>query len=166
MKLRTRRARIRGAAKWAALVVCVVIAAVWLSSRWWGVQRTAETNGRWLHLALGRGVFSYNDVSLGRSLTCDAEWSFHNPAAEWGFHTPTARSWRPSLMVGPRQTLLWLPLWIPVVILVLSTAWLWWRDRRRVRAGHCAACGYDLAGLAPGVGCPECGAKPTEPLAG
>ncbi len=33
------------------------------------------------------------------------------------------------------------------------------RARRRIRAGQCARCGYDRAGLAPEKACPECGVK-------
>ncbi len=150
---RTRRGRVRRVAKWVGLVVCLVLAGVWLSSRWWGVRRTAMTNGRWLNLEIGRGVFAYNEVeSEGTSLTRKPEWSFRAP-------TPAMLIWRPSWFVGgvPRQRLLWLPLWIPLTALAVPTALLWWRDRRRARPGHCAACGYDLAGLAPGAPCPECG---------
>ena len=47
------------------------------------------------------------------------------------------------------------PLWFVAVLPALPTAWLWYIDRRHL--GQCAKCGYDLAGLAPGSMCPECG---------
>ena len=37
----------------------------------------------------------------------------------------------------------------------------WWRTRRRLRAGHCVHCGYDLHG-SHGA-CPECGAAAASP---
>lgn len=48
-----------------------------------------------------------------------------------------------------------LPLWVPLLLVALPTAFLWWRDRR-VPPGHCLQCGYDLTGNTSGV-CPECG---------
>lgn len=35
------------------------------------------------------------------------------------------------------------------------------RERRR-RAGQCLRCGYSLAGLSPGLTCPECGGSPDD----
>ena len=58
------------------------------------------------------------------------------------------------------------PLWPGFVfntILFSITAWGLWqvplaiRRRERRRAGRCMRCGYDLAGLAVGAVCPECG---------
>ncbi len=46
--------------------------------------------------------------------------------------------------------------WWPVVLAVGAAVWLA-RPWRRAAAGACGACGYSLAGLAPGAKCPECG---------
>lgn len=56
-----------------------------------------------------------------------------------------------------------LPLWMVFVPALAATSILWWRDRRR-RPGSCAACAYDLAGLAAGASCPECGEVATATL--
>ena len=50
----------------------------------------------------------------------------------------------------------WLPLWIPFVLVAVPTAFLWWRDRHRIPPGRCQKCGYNLTGNVSGV-CPECG---------
>lgn len=61
------------------------------------------------------------------------------------------------------------PLWPIPLAFALPAAFLWWRDapafrrRRAMRRNECPACGYSLAGLAPGsdprITCPECGGK-------
>jgi hypothetical protein len=48
--------------------------------------------------------------------------------------------------------------------LVFGRTWLWppfqWRRRSRAQRGLCAACGYDLAGIADAAApCPECGVR-------
>jgi hypothetical protein len=47
------------------------------------------------------------------------------------------------------------PFSLVLLLFAVSTAYLFWRDRRYPRA-HCQSCGYDLTGNTSGV-CPECG---------
>jgi hypothetical protein len=62
--------------------------------------------------------------------------------------------WRPSIVDG----VVVMPLWICFTIVATPTAWLFWRDRRRIPPGHCRECGYNLTGNVSGV-CPECGER-------
>ncbi len=52
-------------------------------------------------------------------------------------------------------TLVMVPLWCPLILVMLVTA-AWWRRGSRVPAGLCPKCTYDLTGNVSGV-CPECG---------
>jgi hypothetical protein len=49
-----------------------------------------------------------------------------------------------------------LPFWLPLVLTLLPTAYLIWRDRRRIPPHCCQHCGYNLTGNVSGT-CPECG---------
>jgi hypothetical protein len=75
---------------------------------------------------------------------------------------PASGPWvyQPVIPLAGGQPLAFVPLWLPLVIVVIPTAWLWWRDLRRYPEGHCQKCGYDLTGNVSGI-CPECG-TPTE----
>jgi hypothetical protein len=55
------------------------------------------------------------------------------------------------------------PVWVPLSLMTLGTALLFWRGRARPKPGHCGECGYDRAGLAPDAVCPECGAAAPAP---
>jgi hypothetical protein len=60
---------------------------------------------------------------------------------------------------GYRHCIIQLPLWMPLLVVLIPTLLLWYRDYRawRVfRPAHCQACGYDLTGNESGR-CPECG---------
>ncbi len=61
----------------------------------------------------------------------------------------------------PRLSYWFVPLWPLPLLSLLATAAAWRADAkylRRARDGACLKCGYDRAGLAAGVVCPECGA--------
>lgn len=57
---------------------------------------------------------------------------------------------------GTRVYDLYLPLWIPFLLVAVPTLLLWLRDRRPIPAHCCQRCGYDLTGNVSGR-CPECG---------
>ncbi len=59
------------------------------------------------------------------------------------------------------NTFILIPLWFLFLIVALPTAYLFYRDRKRIPPGHCSTCGYDLTG-AEHERCPECGAKKAE----
>ncbi len=58
-----------------------------------------------------------------------------------------------------------IPLWLPFLIMAIPTAFMFWRDRKRIPAGHCSTCGYNLTG-AEHERCPECGEACEETWAG
>jgi hypothetical protein len=58
---------------------------------------------------------------------------------------------------------IFIPLWIPFLIVALPTGLLWWHDRR-IHPDQCQRCGYNLTGNVSGV-CPECGEKVGEEAA-
>jgi len=61
-------------------------------------------------------------------------------------------------LADPSFTAILCPTWALIALLLLPMG-LWagtsWRQRRRVLAGHCTNCGYDLR--ATPDKCPECG---------
>ena len=66
--------------------------------------------------------------------------------------------------VAERWRMLFVPLWVPTLAFAIAPA-RWWRARRkrasiarRLAAGQCARCGYDLRG--GHARCPECGLVP------
>jgi len=70
-------------------------------------------------------------------------WRNTGCALDWGTVVP-----------GGNKFLL-IPLYVPLFVLALPTAFLWGRDRRP-EPGHRQKCGYDLTGNVSGR-CPECG---------
>lgn len=64
--------------------------------------------------------------------------------------------WLPWLEDRGSARFLVVPMWVPLVLIVVPSL-IAWRSTRR-RPGHCRKCQYDLTGNVSGV-CPECGAE-------
>lgn len=60
----------------------------------------------------------------------------------------------------PATTDVTIPLWIPLVILMVPTVFLWLHRRARPKAGQCPNCRYNLTGNLS-CRCPECGTNVT-----
>ena len=150
--MRARRSKVRRVAKWAGLMACVLLIAIYVASAWWYV--TAWSAGRrYLSVCVGMGA-----VEVGFSHDQRVE-----PAmGAWGFSRHRVPMiWTPAVTRGPRPrapmltVTVRIPLWMLFAAVALPTAFLWYRDRR-LRPGHCAHCGYNLHGLTE-PRCPECG---------
>jgi hypothetical protein len=154
-------------AKWAGLLVCVVIALAFGLSMGcgWSVFRVGNAAG--YSYTLGADL-SLGDLRLHRSAIRPL-----GMVVPPGWHGSIVRIppmqrmiWRPSYQSDPTPPLsgsdvfVTIPLWIVLVVAAIPTGLLWWRDRKRRGPGACVKCGYDLKGLAVGAPCPECGRRP------
>lgn len=121
-----------------------------------------------LVLAMGRGTPATHFQSLWLST---GGWNWYaQPDLRWQW---AGFAYREQTMGGPRYAPTYIyqgvrsrgiavPDWaLALVTAVLPIAWIF-RRRRRVSAGHCGTCGYDLRASADR--CPECG-TPIQPKA-
>ena len=156
MPKRSRRRRIL---KWTGVWVCVLILIVWTAS----LQRYFEyVPPQWPPRA---SIELYDGCILVRVWTTDfakdvpfrlqfyrkGSYSHYAVSRRYGFRLPTS-------MTSQRRgyTRIVFPLWMPLVVASVPTAFLFWRDRRRIPPGHCQRCGYNLTGNVSGK-CSECG---------
>jgi len=136
-----------GGACAAFAMVALWVASVWIDILWWsksgllvGMQRSRLSITQippWKDAETGWRVVS---DELERKLPVQWEAMFHG--------TPRARSAS-------------IPIWQALLAVGLVAMIGWRMDAiavRRVRKGLCCGCGYDLAGIAKGAKCPECGA--------
>lgn len=142
---------VRTTVKWGGLGLTVLLGVVWIGSAWYG---RFWSLGRDRYVGIGVGQIGYVDLSATVSdyTLSDIDMGLTGFELNWGFGMGKgAVGW---------STIL--PLWFPTLLSLLATTAAWRADAkyvRRVRAGLCGSCGYDLSGLSGAV-CPECGAVP------
>ena len=144
-----RRSRTRRILKWAGAVGVVLLLIAWTVTLRWAVHLGNGTSV----VTLYRGSFSVYSLRsptfMGRGgpgvwdglviLDTDSVVPYLLPRGYWDATAISAC----------------VPIWTLLVFLAIPTSVLWWWDRR-VSAGQCQACGYDLTGNVSGV-CPEMG---------
>lgn len=179
-RARSRRGRIRRAAKWAGVILILLVAGLWVQSEAGRIELGRSLPSErswfavlWVHrgqvMLLGALADPPPPVPLDGSLR-RARWRVevtesliayvlrvYSDARTWRGLVPAAKLSRDR---GGAVLTLHSSLALPLTPLIVGTAWLWYRDRRsrrRAEVGCCPACGYDLAGLVAGATCPECG---------
>ena len=142
------RHRLRRILKWTGLVLCLLFPAAW-------------------GFSMQRGLFcnlGYPDHSL--ELVLGAVWYRAQPRPDPVtapfisitdlYQAAPSAHWRIRGSTVPGSRWVVVPLWLPFVLVVGATAFLWLFDRR-IPVGLCISCRYDLTGNTTGI-CPECGA--------
>ena len=153
--------------KWTGAGLSLLLVATWVGSLWCIARLvfTPYTNV-WIHSGSIGLIDAEFDVA--------GEWNFYTGVRRdrysgSGFRLPEYRRWQTELRrfiplenvetFAPRTgvySVVRVPLWLPFLLIVIPTAWLWRRDRRGFPPGHCSRCGYNLTGNISGV-CSECG---------
>lgn len=150
----------RKGGKWAGLVTCAVIAAVWVGSAWWMAEAGLATRGNVVGVGIRRGrvIFHIEKVAAG-----DTRLGYTILRVQPTIHLPLI--WIPELERYGFGNAIHVPLYLALLLAAVPTGLLWRADRRASRrelARHCTGCGYPRTGLAPDTKCPECGAVPAK----
>jgi hypothetical protein len=147
-----RRGRVRRVTRWVCVTLSLLSGAAWLASAHYEIVCRWDTRPRQYCLLLENGMF----YMWGNTQQMNRTGYIHFGRMRNGRFIPPRLL--PHVGLDTRGFGIHLPLWIPFALTTAPAFWLFRRpDRRPARLGCCAACGYNLAGLADGAACPECG---------
>ena len=151
--------RTRRILKWTGVGLSVAILAAWVASLWFAISLISTPRDS---LLISCGKLVGERASIERKFGIPGGIQTHDWVG-FGFSVPRVDTLHICVHYPEYDLIVsTLPLWIPFLVTALPTAWLWHRDRRRIRPGCCPRCGYDLTGNTSGV-CSECGAAKPPP---
>lgn len=141
--------------KWGGAVALALLVVAWVGSRWVGVV-VWKRDGLLFSCEAGRLCACADGTDDG------VAWNLGWGVDVGSFPFRWRLDWIDEGLHGYRKAI---PLWIPVLVVVLPTCAAWRLDAvaRRVRMGFCSKCDYSRAGLPLGSVCPECGAAANQP---
>ena len=155
-----RRSRLLRVAKWGGVSIVLAIGIAMLLSHNWNISWGRQFGSGWY---LTRGFLGWTRSDASAQFRWpDSGWNVVRVGWHWRRPANTVVGgrepitwWCPKRYVQPGRVSILVPLWMPVAIIGMPAAGIWWIDRRRPLPGHCP-CGYDLTGNVSGVR-PECG---------
>ncbi len=162
---------------WTLLTLGLLVAGVWLVSRWWVIGTRVGS----IKVAAARGLFLIDTdalpppvVELPGPNDTPGIVAYHDYQKRQGAFEISAREWAafeadPQVLALRLRRGFWqvamqrgnitvVILWPAAAGLLLAgSCALAWGYHVRPRAGRCPRCHYSRAGLAAGAACPECG---------
>ncbi len=149
--------RIRKTIKWGGLLFALaIVTLVILSGR--NAWRVAWAGGSHVHaVSIEEAQFRYTRRPWSDAPLFDGQWTQRLSLGleEWRM------GWWFRHRLYRNDSLVWIPLWFPLLLAALPAALAWRLDTlatRRAKLGACPTCSYPRTGLAPSASCPECGA--------
>ena len=160
--------------RWAAVLKCIgaalcaAIFTLWVASGWFALLLSFRRGSSTTLVGVEGGLIGF----IHAAGPADPYEIFEGLVVNSYRIGPRFEGWRwlpyhqvAALPGGFSSAETYVPLFVPFSLIAIPTCWIFYRDRRSarwVRAGRCAGCGYDMAGLAAeGAGgsavCPECG---------
>ena len=149
--------RFRRICKWAGLALCVVTVGMWIVGAtmypwgWYQVGMRDPFEQFWGFDFLWHGSYVYfmvGEYTMAEGvdfLVWRSELYNYNPRFDdRSWHGKLGINYRPYISLGRRSFYSGSPFWCPFLAFSFPTAFLWYRDRRRIPPGHCERCGYNL----------------------
>ena len=164
--MKLRRLITRRRVKWAGMVLSVLVLITYIGSIWLSADVFRFTNSSFTSVGIRSGRLAVmrrycSDGPIFGGTSIHSIFKRRQPRfylwCDWAIRENTNLSTGWVIHV----TAIWIPLWLPLLLIATPTAYFWYTDRR-AKPWQCPKCRYDLRGLDGGV-CPECGTPIAEP---